>query len=92
MIVIVKVTYKMIPHIILRFSLDGDHRKIDVNNRKSIPQTQKTMEIRVPVPVTGVKMVFKFIMSRGFGASLSERNVPLETSKSNCKQNILDVH
>jgi len=49
MIFIVKVIYKMIPHVILQFSLDGDHRKIDVNNRKDIPQTQKMTEIRVPV-------------------------------------------
>jgi len=46
MIIIVKVIYKMIPHVIL---LDGDQRKIDVNNRKGIPQMRKTMEIRVPV-------------------------------------------
>jgi len=36
---------------------------------------QKTMEIRVPVQVTGVKMVFKFIISRGSGGSLRECNV-----------------
>jgi len=49
MIIIVKMIYKMIPHVILQFSFDGDHRKIDVNNWKSIPQTRKMMEIRVPV-------------------------------------------
>ena len=49
MIIIVKVIHKMIPQVILQFSFDGDHRKIDVNNRKGIPQTWKMMEIRVPV-------------------------------------------
>ena len=29
----------------------------DKYNRKGIPQTQKMMEIRVPIRVTGVKMV-----------------------------------
>ena len=49
MIIIVKVIYKMILHVIRQFSFDGDHRKIDVNSRKGIPQMQKMMEIRVPV-------------------------------------------
>jgi len=76
MIIIVKVIYKMIPHVILQFSFDGDHRKIDVNNRKGIPQMRKTMEIRVPIRVTGVKMVCnQFIMSRRSGVSLRECNV-----------------
>ena len=48
-IIIIKVIYKMIPRVILQFSFDGGHRKIDVNNRKGIPQIRKTMEIRVPV-------------------------------------------
>jgi len=34
MIIIVKV----------KFSFDGDHRKMDVINRKGIPQMQKTMK------------------------------------------------
>ena len=34
MIFIVKVIYKMIPRVTLQFSFDGDHWKIDVNNRK----------------------------------------------------------
>ena len=59
----------MIPHVILQFSFDGDHRKIGVNNRKGIPQTQKMMDIRVPFQVAGVKMLFKFIMNRGSGVS-----------------------
>ena len=63
MIIIIKVIYKIIPYVILQFSFDGDHRKIDVSNRKGIPQAWKTMEIRVPVRVAGVKIMFEFIMS-----------------------------
>jgi len=59
--VIIKVIYKMIPHVILQFSFsDGDNWKADVNNWKGIQQLQKMTEIRVPVQVTGVKIVFKF--------------------------------
>jgi len=71
----IKVIYKMIPHVILRLCFDGDNWKFDVNNRKGIPQMRKTMKIRVPVWVSGVKVMFKFIMSRGSGVSLKECNV-----------------
>ena len=89
-IFIIKVIYKMIPHAILQFSFDGDHWKTDVSSSKGIPQMEKT---RLPVWVTGVKIVFKF-MSRGCGASLREWNVvgDIEVSceRLNCKQNILN--
>ena len=88
MIIIVKVIYKMIPHVILRFSFDGDHRKIDVNNKKGIPQMQKTMEIRVPVQVTDVKMMFKFIMSRGSGVSLRKCNIVGDVEVSCVRQRL----
>ena len=54
-IAIIKVIYKMVPHVIFQFCFDGDDWKVNVNNTKGIPQTWKMMEIRVPVWVTGVR-------------------------------------
>jgi len=98
MIVIIKVIYKMIPYVIFQLCFNGDDWKVDVNNRKDIPQTWKTMEIRDPVWATGVKVVFKFVMSRGSGVSFREFNV-VDNVEVSCgrrkwfddKQNILDI-
>jgi len=71
-IFIIELIYKMIPHVFPQFSFNGGDRKIGIYNRKGIPQTEKTMKIRVSVKIASVKMMFKFVVNRRSSVSMGK--------------------